>query len=71
MPRFFEEDTRLSGLTINCDKSDGTPLHERLHLGFDVDLAFGLFKVPVARWEHLQMDLLSILNSKGFGSSSL
>ncbi len=57
---------RLSGLTIGCGKSGGTPLHERFYFGFDVDLAFGIFKAPIARWEHLQIDVLSILNSKGF-----
>jgi len=57
---------RLSGLTINCDKSDGTPLHERLHLCFDVDLSFGLFKVSITRCQHLQIVVLSILSSKRF-----
>jgi len=42
-----EEDMRLADLTINCRKSDGNPLHERIHLGFVVDLAEGLFKVPI------------------------
>jgi len=60
-----EKDTRLAGLTINWDKSDDTPLHERLHLGFTVDLASGLFKVPIARWKHLQLNVLVILNSEG------
>ena len=53
LARIFEEDIRLAGLTIECDKSDGTPFYERLHLGFDVNLASGLFKVPIARWGHL------------------
>ena len=34
-------------------------------LGFVVDLASGLLKAPLARWEHLRMDVLYILNSKG------
>ena len=43
MARIAGEDMRLAGLTINWDKSECTPLHERLHLGFDVDLASGVF----------------------------
>jgi hypothetical protein len=60
-----EEDMRLAGLAINQTKSDGTPKHARVHLGFDVDLAAGLFRVPLARWEALRADALAILNSKG------
>jgi hypothetical protein len=47
--KIVEEDMRRVGLTINLDKSDGAPKHERLHLGFDVNLAAGLFKLPIAR----------------------
>ena len=49
-----EEDMLLAGLAINLEKSDGKPLQERLHLGFVVDLAEGLFKVPTHRWEALR-----------------
>jgi len=49
MARIVDEDMRLAGLNINWDKSDGIPLHERLYLGFDVDFASGLFKVPLSR----------------------
>jgi len=52
-------------LTINWGKSDRTPKHERFHLGFDVGLDAGLFKVPIARWETLRSDAYAILNSKG------
>ena len=57
---------RPAGLTINWDKSDGTPVHGRLHLGFDVDLVFGFLKVPsqdenIYNWMHF---LFSI--PKGF-----
>ena len=34
-------------------------------MGFDVDLAAGLFKVPIARWEALRADAVAILSSKG------
>ena len=37
---------RRPGLTINCDKSDAVPIkHERLRLGFNVDLSARLFIV--------------------------
>jgi hypothetical protein len=49
MPHLVEEDMRLSGLTINRNNSGVTPLYERLHLNFDVNLPFGLFMVPIAR----------------------
>ena len=65
LAKVVEEDLRLAGLAINQDKSDGTPNHDRVHLGFDVDLAAGLFKVPLTRWEALRDDTLTILNSKG------
>jgi hypothetical protein len=54
---------RLAGLSINLDKSDNVPLHERIHLGFVVNLADGLFKIPVVRRESLHKDVESILNS--------
>ena len=60
-----EEDMRRSGLTINREKSDGTPKHNRIHLGFDTDLAAVLFKVLITRWETLRDDAAAILNSKG------
>jgi hypothetical protein len=56
---------RRAGLAINQSKSDGTPKHDRVHLRFDVDLAAGLFKDPLTRWEALRDDALAILNSKG------
>jgi hypothetical protein len=53
LAKIVEEDMRRAGLAINQSKSDGTPKHDRVHLGFDVDLAVGLFKVPLMRWEAL------------------
>ena len=46
LDKIVEKDMRRAGLPINRDKSDGTPKHERSHLGFHVDLAAGLFKRP-------------------------
>ena len=65
LAKIIEEDMRRAGLAINQDKRDGTPRHDRVHLGFDVDLASGLFKVPTLRWEALRADAVAILNSKG------
>jgi hypothetical protein len=65
MAREVEHDMRCAGLTINWEKSDGTPSHERIHLGFVVDLSNGLFKVPVHRWEALHLLVSSVLSSKG------
>jgi hypothetical protein len=39
LAKIVDEDMRRAGLTINWDMSDVTHKHERLHLGFDVDLA--------------------------------
>ena len=49
MAKIIEEDIHRAGFTINWGKSVGAPKHERLHLRFDVDLATGLFKVPITR----------------------
>jgi hypothetical protein len=65
LAKIVEEDMRRAGRAINQSKSDGTPKHDRVHLGFDVDLASGLFKVPIARWEALRAYAVAILNSKG------
>jgi hypothetical protein len=47
LARIIEEDMRLAGLSINWDKSDNIPLQERVHLGFLVNLAEGLFIVSI------------------------
>jgi hypothetical protein len=64
LAEIVEEDMRRAGLTINWNKSDDTLKYEQRHLGFDVDLANGLFKVLIARWEFLREDAATILNSK-------
>ncbi len=65
LAKIVKEDMRRAGLAINWDKSDDISKHERRHLGFDVDLVNGLFKIPIARWETLREDALAILSSKG------
>ncbi len=57
----IEEDMRRAGLSINWDKSDRTPLQERVHLGFVVNRAF--FLILVARWDSPRVDINSILGS--------
>ncbi len=64
MARMVEEDMRLADLTVNWENSDGNPLHERLHLGFVVNLAEGLFKAPIKRWEAFRDSAEAILNAK-------
>ncbi len=39
LAKIVEEDMCRAGFTINWNKSDGAPKHERLHLRFDVDMA--------------------------------
>jgi hypothetical protein len=39
LAKIVEVYIRRAGLAINQAKSDGTPKHDRVHLGFDVDLA--------------------------------
>ncbi len=63
LARIVEEDMRLAGLSINWYKSDNIPLQERVHLGFLVNLAEGLFKGPITRRESLHKDITSILGS--------
>jgi hypothetical protein len=47
LTKIVEEDMSCAGLAINQSKSDGTPKYDQVHLGFDVDLAAGLLKVPL------------------------
>jgi hypothetical protein len=56
---------RLTCLTINWEKSDGTPLQELIRLGFVVNLAEGLFKVHIRIWETLKALFGLIISSKG------
>ena len=60
-----KEDMRREGLAINWEKSYYMPKHERRHLGFDVDLANELFKIPVARWEAIREHTYAILTLNG------
>ncbi len=42
-----------AGLQINFPKSGLIPIEERKHLGMDVDLGAGYFRVPTDRWKAL------------------
>lgn len=39
-----------AGLLINFPKSGLIPIEKIRHLGFDMDLGIGYFKVPADRW---------------------
>ncbi len=54
LARMVEYDMRLAGLSIKWEKSDGIPSQERIHLGFVVNIAGGLFKVPIQKWDVLK-----------------
>ena len=41
------------------------PLLARKHLGFEVDLGAGYFRVPADRWEALQFSTDALLMAKG------
>ncbi len=49
---------------INFEKRDPIPLLARKHLGFEVDLRAGYFRVPADRWEALQLSTDAILMAK-------
>ncbi len=41
------------------------PILERKHLGFDVDLGAGYFKIPADRWEALHLSTDALLMAIG------
>jgi hypothetical protein len=49
----IEGDCFKMSLHINFPKCGVIPIEERRHIGFDVDLGTGYFRVPVHRWEEL------------------
>ena len=53
-----------AGLIINVPKICLAPALVLLHLGFDVGMAEGKFRVPVDRWEALQSLTDSILSAR-------
>jgi len=52
-----------AGLQINVPQCGTIPQHKRRQLGFDVDLADGLFTMPLERWEALQSKTDAILSA--------
>ena len=50
---------------INFEKSSLIPLLERKHLGFEVGLGTGYFRVSTDRWEALQLSVDALLIAKG------
>jgi hypothetical protein len=64
MAREVEGDMCNAGLQINVPKCGTIPHHKRRQLGFDVDLAEGLFTVPLERWEALQSKTNAIMSAR-------
>jgi hypothetical protein len=60
-----EADFYKGGLIINVPKSQRVPTQRLRHLGFDVDLAEGLFRIPEDRWQQLLSTVNSILSARG------
>jgi hypothetical protein len=56
-----EGDLFEGGLQINFPKSGLIPMLKRKHLGFEVDLGEGYFRVPTNRWEALQFSTDALL----------
>ena len=50
----IEGDCLKADLLINFSKSGLIPMEKIRHLGFDMDLGTGYFKVPAERWEAIQ-----------------
>ena len=50
----IEGDCLKACLLINFSKSGLIPMEKIRHLGFDMDLGAGYFKVPADRWEAIQ-----------------
>ena len=65
LANIVKEEMHRAGLAISWDISDDKHKHEQTHLGFDVDLANGSFKIPIAEWEALREAAVAILNLKG------
>ena len=64
MAREVESDMFNAGLQINVPKRGTIPQHKRCQLGFDVDLAEGIFTVPLERWEALQSKTDAIMSAR-------
>ena len=60
-----EGDLFKAGLQINFPKSGLIPMLKRKHLGFEVDLGEGYFRVPTDRWEALQISTDALLVARG------
>ncbi len=60
----IEGDCFKAGLQINFPKSGMIPMEERKHLGFDVDLGAGYFRVTTDRWEALHFSTDALLMAR-------
>jgi hypothetical protein len=64
MSREMEADMFNAGLHIHVPKCGTIPQHKRRQLGFDVNLAEGLFTLPLERWEALKSKTDAILSAR-------
>ena len=65
LARRVEADFYKAGLLVNFPKSGRVPAKVRRHLGFEVDLEAGVFRVPEDRWEALQSSADALLHARG------
>ena len=62
--RRVEGDFIRAGLRINVPKCNTIPAQQRRQLGFDVDFADGVFRVPPDRCDALKLAVDSILSAR-------
>ena len=60
----IEQDMFNAGLRINFEKGTRIPTQSIRHLGFDVDTAEGVLRVPQDRWESLHRSVSSLLKAR-------
>ncbi len=64
LARRVEGDFIRAGLKINVPKCNTIPAQQRRQLGFDVDFADGVFRVPPDRCDALKLAVDSILSAR-------
>jgi len=60
----MERDFIRAGLKINVRKCNTIPAHQRRQLGFDVDSADGVFRIPSDRCDALKLAVDPILSAR-------
>ena len=64
LARRVEGDFIRAGLKINVAKCNTIPAQQRRQIGFDVDFADGVFRVPPDRCDALKLAVDSILSAR-------